>query len=233
MIKKGEIISCLDIKEKIPYDFVIYGLQRGEIGLLYGQGGIGKGFFLKHFFTNKNNLLYEKPINILYLSLEDDYVSISNVFNNLEIVHNNVHFGFDLETEKYWKLYDLVIIDTWSRYLRGEYDENSSKEMGQAYEQLINKAKNYNCAFLIVAHTNKGGRNKDKERSINDLRGSSLLSDNARLVVALSNDKDENKLICKTVKINRKKIKEQKFRRTNTGDLEIISDNSYKGRNYE
>lgn len=228
-VNKGEIINHFNITEKIPYDFVIYGLQRGEIGVLYGQGGVGKGFFLKHFFSNKNNLLFEKEIKILYLSLEDDYVSITNIFNNLEICHQNLDFGFDLETEKHWGNYDLVVIDTWSRYLKGEYDENNGKDMGAAYEKLINQAKKYNCAFLVVAHTNKAGRNKDKEKDINDLRGSSVLSDNARLAISLEKIKD-NELKCKTTKINRKQIKEQMFQRTNTGDLRIFIPISIKGR---
>jgi len=218
-IKKGAIVGHLEITEPIPYDFAIYGLQKGEIGVLYGAGAVGKGFFLKHFFTHQQNLLFEKPIKILYLSLEDDYISITNKYSNLEICHSKLDFGFDLETEKYWKDYDLVILDTWSRYLAGKYDENSNKEMGAAYEELITKAKKYNCAILVVAHTNKSGRNPKEENSVNDLRGASSLSDNARLAISII--KKDNNVIVNTSKINRKKFINQEFTVALNGDFII------------
>ncbi len=216
----GGIINHSQIVEKIPYDFAIYGLQRGEIGVLYGQGAVGKGYFLKHFFSNNHNLMFEKPIKVLYISLEDDYTSITNKYDNLEICHQVVDFGFSLKTEKYWGNYDLVIIDTWSRFLAGRYEENSNKEMSLAYEEIISKAKKYNCAVLVVAHTNKGGRNQENESSINDLRGASVLSDNARLAISIEKI-DDDIVKVKTAKINRKAIKEQGFIRGENGDLII------------
>ena len=33
------------IDDGIPFDFPIYALQRGEAGILFGQGAVGKGFF--------------------------------------------------------------------------------------------------------------------------------------------------------------------------------------------
>jgi hypothetical protein len=218
-IPKGTIISSLEITEKIPYDFVLYGLQRGEIGVLYGAGAVGKGYFLKHFFTKNENLMFEKQIKILYLSLEDDYISITNKYTKMDICHKKVDFGFDLDTEKHWENYDLIIIDTWSRYLGGRFEENSNKEMGAAYEEIIGKAKKYNVAVLVVAHTNKSGRNEEKEGSVNDLRGASVLSDNARLCISLEKVKNKEHIKANTSKINRKQIISQIYVRGMGGDL--------------
>jgi RecA-family ATPase len=227
--KYGEIISHKSIVERIAYDFVVYGLQRGEIGVLFGQGAVGKGYFLKHFFTNENNLLFEKPIKILYLSLEDDFISITNKYDNMKIVHKCIDFGFDLGTEKSWKDYDLVIIDTWSRYLAGEFDENSNKEMGKAYEKIIKQAKEYNCAMLVVAHTNKAALGEE-ELDIGALRGASVLSDNSRLAISLEkiSSKKNSSIKVKTQKINRKAVVEQVFTRSSlNGELQLQSNGGF------
>jgi RecA-family ATPase len=264
------------VNHKKPLDFVIKGIQREEIGVLMGQGSIGKSFLLKSFFTDPENMLNVKdketgkvkPLNILYLSIEDGVATIANKFAdlNLERTQHKITYGFDNEDEWYqssygmkhqddhnimleyanlkvnkrvetfedylkiknegvlgsWVEYDLVIIDTWSRYLAGEFDENSNGDMTKAYNKLIERAKINNCAILIVTHVNKGAITG--EMGIAALRGASSLSDNSRLVLSLQkDDKLDNVLKLTTEKINNGRYEVQSFQKDiETGNLTVL-----------
>jgi len=73
--------DILGLKEKPTYDFVIDGIERGNISFLSGQGGAGKGFFILHMLfssvglTENKNFLFEKvkkTPTIGYFSFEDN-----------------------------------------------------------------------------------------------------------------------------------------------------------------
>lgn len=216
------------IDDGIPFDFPIYALQRGEAGILFGQGAVGKGFFLKNFFTDPTNILFEKPISILYISLEDGYKTISKKYSKLDICHNNVDFAFDLNDTECWAAYDCVIIDTWSRYNAGRWDENSNKEMSKAYENIISEAKKADCCVLVVAHINKSSIQGDMD--ITSLRGASTLADNSRLGLSLRkriNDLGEMTVRATIEKVNNKPYAKQDFSIDQTnGNLTPIVDNT-------
>jgi predicted ATP-dependent serine protease len=241
--RKEEKKNFLDLnnlpKPETELDFQIYGLIKGQIGILFGQGAVGKGFFLKHFFTSEYNLMYEKPLKIMYLSLEDGFEIVARKYYEMEIIHECVHCMFKMEKDvpsivEQFKNYDLVIIDTWSRFLAGRYDENSNKEMGKAYEELITIAELSDCAILVVAHVNKSSINPEVAMDITALRGASTLADNARLAISLEKTKNEDEILAKTQKINQKQIKQQElWRDKDNGSLKTFNELAKDNRKIE
>ena len=219
------LVNYKEFNKYIEPEFVIYGLQSQEIGVLFGQGAVGKGWLLRSFFESKDNIMFTKPLNILYHSIEEGFKTINNKLLDLDLAHKDldVSFGKILkEDTPNWKNYDLVIIDTYSRWLNGRADENSNSEMSKAYDKLQNIAITSDCAVLVLAHVNKSSISPDVEIDITSLRGAGSLADNARLAISLEKDKDNN-LIAKTAKINNAPYLSQNFKRLTNGRLEIVS----------
>jgi L-lactate utilization protein LutC len=217
-------MKFIDTKELVykKLDFTIKGLQKAEIGVLFGAGGAGKGYFLKHFFESDKNMLFVKKLNILYCSLEDNLSTIQNKFNNKSGIHN-VSVSFE-ENSDYWADFDLIVIDTWSRFLKGKYEENSNKEMSAAYEELIEKAKKYNVSVLVVAHTNKSAINSEEDLNIGHLRGAGSLADNSRLAISVEKTKlDKNIVKASIQKANNTSFETQFFNISENGTLVLES----------
>lgn len=82
---------------------------------------------------------------------------------------------------------DLIVIDTLSRFLKGE-DENSSGQMTTVFKEIEAHLTEYNAAGLILHHISKAGmgaqsRNEDTAGSE---RGSSVITFNARAAWGLA-----------------------------------------------
>jgi len=185
------------IDDGLPYDFTIYPLLKGEMGILYGPGGVGKTRFLKHLFSNKNNPLFFKPLDILFLSLEDGQKNLVKKINgDMDMIHNSLTVAFHKNKDFYmdWTKYDLVIIDTLSKWNAGQVSENDNTEMQKMAADLLERAKRFDCSVLITSHTNKQAHN-EKGPNVNNLRGASASKDEARGAYELYQgyDSDGNK----------------------------------------
>ena len=118
---------------------------------------------------------------------------------NLFIYPNLVDFGDDDMVEDLKRniqsLHEkprLIVIDTLARCMNGA-DENSAKDMGSFISGVDTIKKAFNCAILLLHHTNKAnGRN---ERGSSSLRGAadtmlSLDGENGKLSLACAKQKD-------------------------------------------
>jgi hypothetical protein len=217
-------------KSKTGIKFEILGLKKKTIGVLTSAGGVGKGYLLKSFFTDTKNFLFKRPLKIAYFSLEDDIDIVNDKFSEMDIVHKNIHFYFN-KTE-FFKLvpnkYDLIIVDTFSRFNKGQVDENSNSEMSYLYDTILDRVRELNCALLFIHHTNKTSRDKKNGSfDANSLRGAGSLSDDARLVIGLEEVK-KGVLKASTLKINFESPNSQVYNRNASGGLEIVKE---QGRN--
>ena len=231
---------------EVNIDFVLKGLPRGDIGTIFGNGGVGKGYFIQHLLTNKDNFLYEKPIKICYLTFEDPVdVFAIRYKNQKKISINDCHqfdlleaIGLELFTVGTTKekginhglfneifehaAYDLLILDTWAM-ASWQFEENSNSDLTQAMFLLKKVARKHNCSFMLVHHTNKSALNADNSTNEGALRGASSIIGNSRLVVSIMPSKiPDGKDIANMDKVNFVKPERQTFKRTAYGILQIV-----------
>jgi hypothetical protein len=81
----------------------------------------------------------------------------------------------------------LIVIDTLSRYLGADVDENSSTEMTAVFKGIESYLRRYNAACLILHHVSKAdmGANQRDEEAVGNSRGSSVITFNSRAAWAL------------------------------------------------
>jgi RecA-family ATPase len=236
-------------------DFTLKGLPKNDCATLFGNGGSGKGFFIQHLLTNESNFLYVKPLKICYLSFEDSVDSFSMRYQYQKKVSPKPIHDFDVldciglnlfqilqNKEKTInktlineifsnKDYDLLILDTWAM-ASWMFEENSNSDLTQAMSILKTVARDNNCSFLLVHHTNKSALNAVNSTNEGALRGASSIIGNSRLVVSLSKAKNlkgdefiDGEVIVKMEKVNFIKPEEQHFFRTAHGILQVKNSN--------
>jgi len=206
---QGRWFSENDIATRdVSIDFVLKGLPRGDISTVFGNGGVGKGFFIQHFLTSADNMLYEKQIKIAYLTFEDPIDVISIRYKNQKLVYPDACHEFDVldaiglhlfqigsNKEKTVNLqlfkeifehndYDLIILDTWAM-ASWQFEENSNSDLTQAMFLLKTVARKFGCSFMLVHHTNKSALNAENSTNEGALRGASSIIGNSRLVVSI------------------------------------------------
>lgn len=216
-LTEGRFYSENDIATReVDIDFVLNGLPRGDIATVFGNGGVGKGFFIQNFLVSKENMLYSKPIKIAYLTFEDpvDVISIRykkqklayptpvHEFDVLDSIGLNLfEMGNNKEKKVNGKLfkeifdhkdYDLLILDTWAM-ASWQFEENSNSDLTQAMFLLKKVARHFGCSFMLVHHTNKSALSAENSTNEGALRGASSIIGNSRLVVSVKKGIIEDK----------------------------------------
>lgn len=253
---KGRFFSEADIlTREAKINFTLNGLPLGDISTTYGNGGVGKGYFILNLLTDKNNFLYHKPLKICYLTFEDSIDSFTVRYQHQKKAFpTDIHdveildcIGLDLfqltsTKEKVVnqqlmrevfdrKDFDLLILDTWAM-ASWQFEENSNSDLTQAMSKLKKVARDYKCSFMLVHHTNKSALNAANSTNEGALRGASSIIGNSRLIVSVSKVVDDSgekfkddEIIAKMEKVNFIKPEEQEYFRTGHGILQIKKNN--------
>ena len=206
---------CADIRKMMTtepprLDFVFAGLLKGTVGVIYGQGAVGKTFLLLQagvmITAGVEMLGLEAPREtgrVVHISREDPEPVLhhrlhaisgrianenrARVWENLDL-RIGIGLKFDVLTQSGRKALAsvcvgarLCIIDTLARSHGA--DENSNPEMIAVLGEFEAIARDTDCAILLAHHTSKSGR--DGEGPVSG-RGASGIGDNARWGASLT-----------------------------------------------
>ena len=190
-------------------------IPRGEISVVCGDGGVGKGLYLAkmvaHVSTGKPNEFFPEtlaePGNILILAGEDSPETVLRPrllaagadIGKVAIITPEQYFTDkhkmpDIEDERMLAVadeenYALVILDPIQHFLSDRTNMNSRGKMRRALIPLSAKGKQRGFATILVCHTVKRAKASGRER----LFGTGDLWDMARSVVMLGISKTDGK----------------------------------------
>lgn len=213
IIKPLDLRKCFSV-EPPPLDFVLPGLLAGTVGALVATGGTSKSAWAMQAavkVAGGPDLLGLEKIDkewsrstgrVIYVAAEDPGLILWHRFRGLSSLMSPAEretlegqlevlpclgLGLDVGSES-WKqwLYSvadgarLVVIDTLRRI--HQLDENESGAMSQLVGLLESICYKTGATILYVHHTNKAGATTGEAVAT---RGSSVLTDNARLQLNL------------------------------------------------
>ena len=201
--------------EPPPLDFVLPGLLAGTVGMLVSPGSSGKSMLTAQLCvlvaTGVDTIgigrLIEKPIaqaRVVYLTAEDPadiiWTRIKQIAAGFtpaqrKLLRENLVIGdvrgrnadildpaWEARITQFARGARLVVIDTLRRFHSA--DENDSGEAAQVLATIEAISRECGTTFLIPHHTNKTG-GKEGGGDQQAARGSSVLTDNARLQINL------------------------------------------------
>ena len=180
-------------------------MKQGLIGLV-GASESGKSTFLRllalHIVSNQPHFLGYK-INathhsVIYVSSEDDEVSISYLLNKqnkelnlkpieiagLRYIFETADLDKKLEKSLQKRCADAIIIDAFADVYGG--DMHRSNEVRSYLEKFSNLAKKYQCLIIFLHHINKG--TELLKPSKNNITGTQGFEAKLRLIIELRAD---------------------------------------------
>ncbi|GEM_PF-7066349 len=214
---KLDLNHCFSAKPEL-IDFVLTGLKAGTVGALIGTGGVSKSMMAViegvHIASGRD-LLGTGNVNVgavAILALEDDAEVLHhrlhsiaqhltelqrlNAAKNLHIypVTLNIMSMQGAITKALAQGCRLIVIDTLRR--AHDLDENDTREMAGVLALMERVAKASGAAVLFVHHQGKAAITGGNAGEATSARGATVLIDNSRYCMALSNitDKECGKL---------------------------------------
>jgi hypothetical protein len=197
------------------FDFLVPGLiPRGAITVLAASGGCGKSS-IAHELCVDCAIDYKpgdtkpfwlgQPVNVevakgvcVYFSGEDGPAIINargELFDPegraLRLQFHRANFGgddtsfADFVTKRLFKMPDipLLVVDPARKYLSG--DEEDSQVVSEFFFALEELAMSKNCAVIVVHHLKKGAKPGSIPEVLDELRGSQVFIDRARVVLGM------------------------------------------------
>jgi len=187
-----------------PVEWVIEGmLARGEVSVLYSDAGVGKSYVALHMAysvaSGRSWLGYRTEQSpVLILDSENSKNAIHRRL--LRIVHGmsgRLDAPLAVVCERFFDLGSdesiaeierlvatteakLLVIDSLMDFLPGR-DENSVKDMLQPLQSLKSVARSYNCAVILLHHSNKIGSYRGSSAIkgiVDNLLGINITDDN-------------------------------------------------------
>ena len=214
--KKDQVLSTIFCPlAEVPdegkqYDYSPY-IPLGKIATINGDPGTGKTKFILGIaaLITRGLPLFDipcgRPGNVLLFSSEDDASDIKKTViacggdAGKVFVLSEKDDALSMLSDKQitfkspiveWAIakFDpsLVIFDPIQRYI-GKADTNSSTDTNAALKPLTILGKKYGCAFLIIAHNNKGNHSSLMYKS----SGSQDIAGNARSMLSIVRDPDK------------------------------------------
>jgi hypothetical protein len=205
------------VTEAKPIEWIVENLiPRYGLVILAGKAGVGKSFLslhLAHAVANGENLLGIVPIRRRGKVLIVDNENYPGLYlqrvaalglNPLDGIDVLSLSGFRLDSARCieWlektlmdQKYSMVILDSWSD-LTSRIDENKAGEVGRVLSRLRRLSYENDCCFVLIHHLRKNLPFAVEQKD--ELRGSSVLVNEADIVLLLQNLKDSK--ILKTIK---------------------------------
>ncbi len=192
-----------------PLDFVLPGLKAGTVGALIGTGGVSKSMLAItegiHVSTGLDMLGtgYIQKGHVAILSMEDDAQVLhhrlhaisgrmtaeqrSDAAKNLHIypITHNIMSMDGVVSLALAEGCRLLVVDTLRR--AHDMDENDTCEMAQVLALMERVAKQTGAAVLFVHHQGKAAITGGTASESTSARGATVLIDNTRFCMSLSN----------------------------------------------
>ena len=226
-VKKPFLITIEQLLTDIkPIDWLMKGvIERGSIGIMFGESGAGKSLFALDWVcclangTNWHGFKVREPKKVVYVcgeggrGIASRVQAIKQKYNAR--IKNNAYFStksVDLLNAKSVKqitdavtdfdiVPDLLVFDTLHKSMTG--DENSSKDIAVLFAAIAELQDLYGCAVLIVHHSGLA----DKMRQ----RGSSSIKAGVDFEYCITKNNDfELSITCTKMK-DYKKMNPMKF----------------------
>jgi hypothetical protein len=165
-------------------DFLITPLAaRGEVGQLWGPGGIGKSMLVEAccggvgtgavvaglrcekgrvMYLDAENGEYEVHRRVRNLALPPDQVAIYDA-SSTHVVHHQKAIARAIKADKP----DLLVLDSLRRLTPGT-DENDSGDMAEVIGVIKTFAQRYELAVLLIHHARKDGTTERGSSAIKD-----------------------------------------------------------------
>ena len=206
-----------EIKAK-TVDWVVPGVvPRGELTLLGGDGGVGKGLYLAQMIAyvttgRTSGFFPDRPTStgtVIIFTGEDQMDAVwkprleaagadpekvwaIDLGTYFEDTGGKMPYIDDVETVKQIiaEKPTLVIFDPIQQFLSPKANMNSRTKMREATTLLRTRARQHGFAVMLVMHTNKGTSASGRKR----LSGSTDLWDVARSVLLMGRTKNEGKV---------------------------------------
>ncbi len=199
------------------FEFVVNGLiPRGAVTVLAAAGGTGKSS-AAHQLCVQASIDYREgeevpkwlgqPLNLdvcngicVYFSGEDG-PGIINArgelfdpegramrlqFHRTEFQDEDISFGEYLLRLRKMPHVSIVVIDPARKYLSG--DEEDSDVVSEFFEAIEEFAISKQCGMIVVHHLKKGARPTNSREVLDELRGSQVFIDRARVVLGMCRD---------------------------------------------
>lgn len=226
-IKKPFLVTIEQLLTDIkPINWLMKGvIERGSIGIMFGESGAGKSLFALDWVcclangTDWNGFKVREPKKVVYVcgeggrGIASRVQAIKQKYNTR--IKNNAYFStksVDLLSAKSVKqitdsvtefdiVPDLLVFDTLHKSMTG--DENSSKDIAILFAAIAELQDLYGCAVLIVHHSGLA----DKMRT----RGSSSIKAGVDFEYCITKNNDfELSITCTKMK-DYKKMQPMKF----------------------
>lgn len=193
-------------------DKMTMGLAPGELIIVAGATSNGKTMLAMNIAAN----VLKSNKAILFVTLEMTKTEIGIRFKNIigqDYINHASRVFWQKNDEMNWKSIDgliqkavkeagvdLVIIDHLHYFSREL--QNVSEDLGRITKEFKKNAIRHNIPIILISHTRKGEGNTTKT-SINDLRGSSYIAQDADIVLMVHKDKQFKDDIIVTLEKNR------------------------------
>jgi hypothetical protein len=220
-IQKGLLFEVKTLKELVEgareLEYIARPiLPRGALILLTGRGGVGKSLLTLHMAHSIAagrpifDIFEVEPARVLILDNENsppiykERVDLLGL-NPLEAVDivNFTNYRLDLKgaIARLRSLittnnYSTVFIDNWTTFI-SRLDENKAAEASSLLTKLRRLAYETSCAIVLIHHLRKS---LPYSHSVDEVRGSSVLVNEADLVLLLERGAAPNERILRTLK---------------------------------
>ncbi len=219
-MEKAELKTASEVEVKeiewLWYPYIPFG----KVTVLQGDSGDGKSTFvlkLAAMLTNGEPMPFtdgdgQEPINVIYQSSEDDEED-TIVPRFIKAGGNPDRLIFINEKKKYLSFSDeglldaiertkarFVVLDPLSAYIEEKTVINQANEVRAQYRPLIEAAKKYRCAILIVHHQNKALGQKAIARAVGSV--DVLAAARSGLAIARTDNDHPDERILAQVKCN-------------------------------
>lgn len=195
-----------------PVEFIVDGYcAKGHITVIGGSAGSGKSLINQILFQKRNNeLLPTQKGRAIYLTGADsseseirrrakaiksnDGLYTVPLPDNLYCVATKEKFMGELEHQIKKQGYDAVIFDTLADFHEGNLYE--AEKANITMQRFIRLARSANVAVILITHTRKGSKIKDKY-NVEDISDSRVFGTKADFVFGLKSEyqKDGSNLI--------------------------------------
>ena len=180
------------------------GLVGGELIIVAGQTSRGKTLLSMNIANN----IARTGKTVLFITLEMTHAELTSRYMFVNNGANNSQFGevaantlFQANDELDWKDIDgliqnareelgvdLVVIDHLHYFTRET--QNVAEDLGRITKEFKKNAIRYNIPIILISHVRK--MQKDEQLSGESLRGSSLIAQDADIVLLVDRDPETN-----------------------------------------
>lgn len=188
-------------------DRLTKGFVGGEVIVIGGATSNGKTTLAVNIAAN----VVAQSKTVLFITLEMSKTQLTSrlMYVNDKFEENSTLLVYQKADEFTWKdvdglvatavknmNVDLVIIDHLHHFTREL--ENVSEDLGRITKEFQKNSKRHNVPIILISHTRKGAGD-----SIDDLRGSSYIAQDADIVLMVARDETAPDLITVSVQKNR------------------------------